>query len=102
MRKAHGRSGFKNQNSSRLQHDVRRPVPERLFVAIDDPALAIGGQAFGGNRRARDVAALAFQAAALVRLADRGGVERKARQYFRQICPISIDQINWLVNCSQN
>ena len=29
-----------------------RPVPERLLVTIDDPALAIGGQAFGGNRRA--------------------------------------------------
>ena len=36
----------------RFQHDVGRPVPERLFVAIDDSALAIGGQAFGGNRQA--------------------------------------------------
>ena len=41
----------------RLQRHVSRPIPERLFVLILDPAPAIGGQALGGNRRAGDVSA---------------------------------------------
>ena len=52
-----------------------RAVPEWVFVLVGDPAPAIDGQALGGNGRAGDVSAQAFQAAALVRLADRGGVE---------------------------
>ena len=55
-----------------------------MFILVDDPAPAIDRQPLGGDRRARDVAAQAFQAAALVRLADRGGVERKARQLGQQ------------------
>ena len=75
---------LKIRTAQRLQHDVGRAVPEWVFVLVDDPTPAFDGQAFGGNRRARDVAAQAFQAAALVRLADRGGVERKARQLGQQ------------------
>ena len=56
-----------------------RAVPERLLVAVHDPAPAIDGEALGGDRRAGDVAAQAFQAATLVRLADGGGMQCKAR-----------------------
>ena len=81
----------------RLQHHVGRPIPERLFVLIHDPAPAIDGQALGGNAfngirwpllaygkpqpsprlrwRAGDVAAQAFQAAALIRFTNGGGVQ---------------------------
>ena len=62
----------------RLQRHVSQPIPERLFVLVHNPAPAIDGQPLGGNGRAGDVAAQAFQAAALVRLADRGGVEGEA------------------------
>ena len=51
-----------------------RAVPERLLVAVHDPAPAIDCEALGGDRRAGDVAAQAFQAAKLVRLADGGGM----------------------------
>ena len=54
-----------------------RLVPERVFILVDDPAPAIDRQPLGGNRRARDVAARAFQAAALVRLANAGGTQKK-------------------------
>jgi len=63
---------------------VSQPIPERLFVLVHNPAPTIDGQPLGGNGQAGDVAAQAFQAAALVRLADRGGVERKARQLGQQ------------------
>ena len=52
-----------------------RAVPERLLVAVHDPAPAIDGEALGGDRRAGDVAAQAFQAATLVRRADGGGMQ---------------------------
>jgi len=48
---------------------VGRAVPERLFVLVDDPAPAIDGQALGGDGRAGDVAAQAFQSTPLMRLA---------------------------------
>jgi hypothetical protein len=37
-----------------LQHHVGRPVPERLFVLIHNPAPAIDGQPLGGNGRCSD------------------------------------------------
>ncbi len=59
----------------RFQHHMGRAVPERLLVAVHDPAPAIDGEALGGDRRAGDVAAQAFQAVTLVRLADGGGMQ---------------------------
>jgi hypothetical protein len=59
----------------RLQHHVGRPIPERLFVLVHDPAPAIDGQPLGGNRQAGDVSAQAFQAASLIRFTDGGGVQ---------------------------
>ncbi len=55
---------------SRLKHHVGRPVTERLFVLVHDPPRAVDGQALRSNWRAGDIAAQAFQAAALVGLAD--------------------------------
>ena len=57
----------------RLQRHVGRPIPERLFVLVHNPA--IDGQPLGGNGRPRDGAAQAFQAAALIRFTDGGGVQ---------------------------
>jgi len=52
-----------------------QPIPERLYVLIHDPAPAIDGQPLGGNGRASDIAAQAFQASALIRFTNGGGVE---------------------------
>jgi len=51
-----------------LQHDVCRHVSERLFVAVHDTPLAIDRQALGGDQRAGDIAAQAFQPAPLMGL----------------------------------
>jgi len=54
---------------------VGRTIPDRLFVLIHDPAPAIDGQPLGGIGRAGDVAAQSFQAAALIRFTNGGGVK---------------------------
>ena len=59
---------------------MRRPVPEGVFVLVDDPAASVDCQAFGRNGRAGDVSAQAFQAGALMGLADGRGVQRKTRE----------------------
>ena len=46
----------------RFQHDMGRSIPEGMFVAVNDTAPAINTEAFGGDRRAGDVAAQTFQA----------------------------------------
>jgi hypothetical protein len=61
----------------RLEHDMRGTIPERLLVLVHDPAVRIDGQPLGRNRGAGNVAAQAFQAAALPGLADCGSVEGK-------------------------
>ncbi len=66
---------LKIRTAQRLQHHVGRAVPEWVFVLVDDPAPAIDGQPLGGNGRAGDVAAQAFQAAALIRFTNGGGVQ---------------------------
>jgi len=71
-----GHQGRQSCNKvQRFQHHVGRAVLERMFIAIDHPAPAIDGQAFCRNGRAGDVTAQAFQAAALVGLAEGGGVQ---------------------------
>ena len=59
-----------NREVQGLKHQVDRPVTERLFVWVYDPPLAVDGPALRSNWRAGDRAAQAFQAAALVGLAD--------------------------------
>ena len=66
---------LKIRTAQRLQHHVGRAVPEWVFVLVDDPAPAIDGQALGGDGRAGDVAAHAFQTAPLMRLADTGSMQ---------------------------
>ena len=56
----------------RLQHHVGRAVSERLFVLVHDPAPAIDGQPLGGNGRAGDVSAQAFQAPGVIMYSLRG------------------------------
>jgi hypothetical protein len=62
----------------RFQHDVRRTVPERLLVAVNDPPLTIDRQAVGGDGRAGDIAAQALQPAPLMGLTDAGGMQGEA------------------------
>ena len=54
-----GQAGNKIQ---RFQHDMGRSIPEGMFVAVDDTAPGIDTEAFGGDRRAGDITAQAFQA----------------------------------------
>lgn len=46
----------------RFEHDMGRTIAEGMFVAVNDTAPAINTEAFGGDRRAGDVAAQTFQA----------------------------------------
>jgi hypothetical protein len=59
----------------RFQHHVGRAITEGLLVTVHDPALAIDGEALGGNGWAGDVAAQAFQAIALIRFTNGGSVQ---------------------------
>jgi hypothetical protein len=63
-----------------FQHDMGRAIAKRLLVAVHDPALTIHRQALGGDRRASDVAEQAFQAAALMRFANGGGMAQPPGQ----------------------
>ncbi len=72
-----GEPGHKVQ---RLQYHMRRAIPERPFVAVDYPAPVIDREAFGRNRWSGNIAAQAFQLAALMRLANGARVEAEAIQ----------------------
>lgn len=58
----------------RLQHDMRRPIPKQLFVAVHDSASIIDAEPFGGDGGSGNVAAQLFQPNALVGFADGGGM----------------------------
>ena len=61
-----------------LKLDVRRAVLPRRLELVANPALRRDRQALVADRRARDVAAQAFELLALVRLRGDAGVQREA------------------------
>ena len=61
-----GTRAARRDEVQRFQHHVRRTVPERLLVAVNDPPLTIDRQALGGDGRAGDIVAQALQPAPLM------------------------------------
>lgn len=59
----------------RFQYNVRRAVAKGVFVRVDNPPSIVYRETLGGNGRASDIAAQAFQATALMGFAHGGGVQ---------------------------